>query len=223
MTDVLNAIQEFEHYLIRRENEYGMYKNDYEKTALELGELKAGQEIALLKKVILDEASTEAREQAAKAIEDMGTNALQFILGADYSLKVELKRQVKGDVANIYVVQVDENGELIETEPSEEDGGGIADIVSMAMQFAILELANGDNKSPFFLDEPTKFVSKGYSERVAQFISSMSKSFDRQIILVTHDEYLSNSGDLAYHVERNGLGQSVVMKIGEVPEVEGEE
>lgn len=214
MEAILEAIQKFEHHIVKRENELEIHQADQAKLSTKLEALKLEQANFLLKKVILDEASTEARQQAAEAIEEMGTNALQFVLGSDYSLKIELKNQAKGDIANIYVVQRDENGELIETEPSEEDGGGIADIVSMAMQFALLELANSGNAAPFFMDEPTKFVSKGYSDRVAQFISSMSHSFDRQIILVTHDEHLSNSGDIAYRVTRTGAGESQVEQVG---------
>lgn len=170
----------------------------------ELAEIAESQKVYQLKKIILHEASETARDDARKELERLATYALQAIIGKHVSLKIELDRKGNSPVAEFKVVTEygDEEGQYIETDPAEEEGGGIADIVSFSTLITMLQLVgNPNNKAPLFLDEPSKFVSKGHSEDVAKFLSQISNIFDRQVFMVTHDENLANSGDKAYHFE----------------------
>jgi len=46
---------------------------------------------------------------------------------------------------------------------------------------------------------------------VAQFLKQISDIFHRQVIMVTHNQYLSEIADLAYKVElKNGVSEVVV-------------
>jgi ABC-type lipoprotein export system ATPase subunit len=67
----------------------------------------------------------------------------------------------------------------------------------------MLQLAGKNNVAPLFLDEPSKFVSKGHSENVAKFLFEVSSYFDRQVFMVTHDEFLAKTADKAYHFRIN--------------------
>lgn len=166
-----------------------------------------------LKKTLINEASIEARNQAKEVLQDMGTNALKFILGDHLSLEIELKEQARQQWVASFITKAEENDEYrIETDPAEEEGGGVADVVAIATQISMLQLLGSKNVAPLFLDEPSKFVSKGHSEQVAKFLSEVSRYYNRQIFMVTHDEYLAQIGDIAYSFKKVD-GNSIATQI----------
>ena len=61
----------------------------------------------------------------------------------------------------------------------------------------------------FSLDEPGKHVSEDYIVPLIEFIKSVGETFQRQIILVTHNQHLTESANQAYHVRLTG-GKSEV-------------
>lgn len=160
--------------------------------------LLADREQIELKKILVSEAAVEARKQARDVLQSIGTRALQFIMGDHMSLEIELKEQAKQWVANFITKTEESEDYLIETDPAEEEGGGVADVVSLSTQTAMLQLTGESNVAPIFLDEPSKYVSKGHSEQVAKFLREISSHYNRQVFMVTHDEYLANIGDVAY-------------------------
>lgn len=151
-----------------------------------------------LKRILLQEASEEARKQAKETLQSVATNALQYIMGEHISLEIKLSEKGSSPTASFVVKKVYGDYE-IETDPAEEEGGGIADIVAFSVFIAMLQLAGGQNVAPLFLDEPSKYVSKGHSDKVANFLYDASKSIGRQVFMVTHDEFLANIGDASYH------------------------
>lgn len=54
------------------------------------------------------------------------------------------------------------------------------------------------------LDEPGKHVSNEYIFNVAEFLNQTSELFNRQIIMVTHDNHLAAIGSNSYKVELKG-------------------
>lgn len=158
-------------------------------------ELNVSKNTLIKKKEILNEIGKNAKETARKTLQDMSTQALQFILGPNIRLEVELND--KG--AEFYVVSEYSDIEVY-ANPSEEEGGGVADIVAFSIQIAMICLFKDYNKAPLFLDEPSKYVSKRYSAKVAEFIYEMCHSMNRQVLLVTHDEILGMLGDKGYRL-----------------------
>lgn len=157
-----------------------------------------------IQKILLQEASVEARKSAKDVLQNIASNALQFIIGDYVTLEIELDEKGNTPVAEFIVKSAYENY-TVEADPAEEEGGGIADIVAFATFIAMLQLTGGQNVAPLFLDEPSKYVSKGHSENVAKFLYEVSADSSRQVFMVTHDEYLAKMGDMAYHFQiKNG-------------------
>ncbi|TCJ98260.1 UNVERIFIED_ORG: hypothetical protein BDK47_11846 [Anoxybacillus amylolyticus] len=160
---------------------------------------------------ILRKAAEEARMRAKNALEEMGTKALQYIIGDHVSLEVEISEKGGQPVAAFWV-RSRYGDYVIETDPAEEEGGGIADVVSFSLFVTMLELMNKENVAPLFLDEPSKYVSKGHSEQVARFLYETSHHFKRQVFMITHDEHLAQMGDCSYHFSIEG-GKTVARKV----------
>lgn len=176
---------------------------------LEITKLNKDKDEILLKKNLLLEASKEAKNNAKNVLEEVNTNAIQYIFSNDLSVKVDLLDDKKGAEINILSSER-KTGEVVETDPANDEGGGLADIVALCSFNSISQLVGKNNKAPLFLDEPTKYVSKGnYSQKVAEYLKDISEFTGKQVFLVTHDEFLSNVGSKTYRVKKED-GISVV-------------
>lgn len=189
----------------------------------QLLEQKSGMEKALQKaldnidilekvKVLLQKVSEYAREQSRIQIEALVTNCLQYIFDASLEFQIEINEVRGRPEAEFYVISK-YGGTEIKTKPQEARGGGVIDIISLAIRIAMLECSNLDNKGPIILDEPAKHVSDDYINQVAEFLKQVTQMFERQVIMVTHNRHLSEMADKWYRIEMHD-GVSVVSQEG---------
>lgn len=169
-----------------------------QKSGLE-AKIKSDREMKLeLEKVsaLLVKTADAAREAGRQRMEKVVTRALQSVFGADFSFKIELDESGGKPVAKFLVCSVGENGESIENEPQDSRGGGINDIVAFALQVATLVVYNEPKiQGPIVLDEPGKHVSEEYVVKFGEFLDFISKTFNRQIFMVTHQPHLALTAD----------------------------
>ncbi|WP_216827916.1 DNA repair protein RecN [Alkalihalobacterium elongatum] len=158
-------------------------------------------------RVLLQQSAEYAREQAKQQIESLVTNALQFIFGPLFEFQIEIEEQGNKPVAEFYVVS-DYEGIKVKTKPQEARGGGVVDIVTLALRVALIETTQPKMEGPILLDEPGKHVSGEYVLYLYEFLKSISTMFNRQIIMITHNQHLAQSGDRAYYVDiRDGISE----------------
>ena len=93
----------------------------------------------------------------------------------------------------------------------DQNGGGVVDIVSTALRLIALQTYEPVIDGPIILDEPTKMVSSEYIPTLAEFLKSAGNDFGRQIILITHNEYLASIADEIVSFSKNNLGESEVV------------
>ncbi|NLZ51787.1 MAG: ATPase [Thermoanaerobacteraceae bacterium] len=155
-------------------------------------------------RLLLQRASEYAREQIKQQIEMLVTHCLQFVFGPNLEFEIELN-EVRGKTsADFYVISIYDDIK-IKTKPQDARGGGIVDVISLALRIAVIQSTDIYKEGPLILDEPAKHVSNEYINNVSQFLKQISDVFHRQIIMVTHNQYLSEIADLAYKVElKNG-------------------
>lgn len=163
---------------------------------------KTNETIDILEQVriLLQKASEYAREQIKQQIEILVTHCLQFVFGPDLEFVIELTESAGKADAQFYVISL-LSGEKIKTKPQDARGGGVVDVISLALRIAIIQSTNYYKGGPLILDEPAKHVSSDYIANVAQFLKQISDVFKRQVIMVTHNHYLSEIADKAYWVE----------------------
>ncbi len=150
-------------------------------------------------RVLLQQSAEYAREQAKQQIETLVTNALQYVFGPLFSFQIELEEHGNKAVAEFYVVSEYE-GVKVKTRPQDSRGGGVVDIVTLALRVALIETIQPKRTGPLLLDEPGKHVSGDYVLYLYEFLKSLSTMFHRQIIMITHNYHLAQSGDKAYEV-----------------------
>lgn len=161
------------------------------------------KDIDLYRKVnrIYQLAAEYARNKSKNTMESLVTNALGIVFPGDLQFNIDTEE--KGEKTEAYfTVSSTYGGEhVVKTEPQESRGGGIVDIISLALRIALLETSRPALNGPLVLDEPAKHVSQDYSQNVAQFLNLVVNTFERQVIMVTHNNYLADSGDKAFEVK----------------------
>jgi DNA repair ATPase RecN len=155
------------------------------------------------KKIHLEKVSTllvktadAARDAGKTRMEKVVTRALQSVFGPDFTFKIDLDEAGGKPVARFLVCSPGENGTIVENEPQDSRGGGINDIVAFALQVAVLVVYNEPKiQGPIILDEPGKHVSEEYVVKLGEFLDFISKTFNRQIFMVTHQPHLALTAD----------------------------
>lgn len=167
-------------------------------------------DMELLEKVtvLFQKTSEFAREQAKNQIETIVTKCLQYVFESNIKFVVEIEELRNKANAEFFVINEIEDT-IIKTKPELSRGGGVVDIVSLALRIAFLQIHKPRIEGPLILDEPAKHVSEDFIFNVADFLKHTSEMFNRQIIMVTHNQHLSSLSQNAYRVDLVGSTSTV--------------
>lgn len=161
-----------------------------------------------LVQILLEKTSSYARQQAKQHIEEIVTSALAVVFGRDYRFSIEIETKANQPVAEYYLTSEGVTTQL--RRPDYARGGGVVDVVSLALRLAVAELTG--IQGPFLLDEVGKHVSQEYAPNVAYFLKEYGQKFGRQMILITHNAALAEVGDVSLGVTQRG-GKSEVVPV----------
>lgn len=212
LIDFTNAAKELEtKVVIAKQNEANI-KSDivqlknkisgYEKTNENLEKINA----------ILTQTATTSRNNARLHFEKIVTDALQFVTQSkDYEFViVELENRAKASYE--FYIKSTVNGVECLQKPEDANGGGFVDIISVAAKYAYLEIFNDPKimSGTLLFDEPGKMISEQMSIKFAEYIKFLGTYYNRQTIMITHNENLSNVADKTFVVKKNNAGISQV-------------
>ena len=162
--------------------------------------------------VLFNKVSEYTRKQLRQKIETTVTAALQAIIEDEIlEFKVNLHQERGQAAADWEVVSKSGNFDVID-EPESSGGGGVSDIVSLALRLALLELARPKPGGPIILDEPGKQLDGVRLPNLAKFLKSYAAATKRQIIMVTHNGALMDVADVSYLVTKE-FGISEVRRV----------
>ena len=168
-----------------------------------LEEIKTETEEVLKSLSVCQEVAKEVQSQLSVKIETITNLGLETLFGDEYSFKLEyVTARGKTEVEfNLY----DKMGNQID--PMVQSGGGLVDAMTLCLRIAVYNISHVDNTIVF--DEAMKFLLKGFREKAAELIHTLSERLGLQIIEVTHiPEFMENSDK-----------QFVIKKINKVSEV----
>jgi DNA repair exonuclease SbcCD ATPase subunit len=163
-------------------------------------------------RLLLLEAARHAREQGRRQVELLVTQALQFVFGADMEFKVAVEEKRDRPEAEFYVCSTYGGDYKVKTTPQDARGGGVVDVISLALRLALLHAFQPPVGGPVILDEPGKHLSDEYAPQLASFLKGFSQSLGRQAIMVSHNQHLADTADIAYLMEMH-QGVSRVRRI----------
>ena len=206
------ACQRFERFskeVSRREGIRDSILEQVEKKRVAIKEVEAEEKKLNGVVFLLQKAADFSRNQATHQIEDIVTQSIAYIMQNSSRFIVDLSEKRGLPIAEFFV-ESDYGDYKVKTKPEMSRGGGVVDIVSLALRIAFLENHRPKMDGPLFLDEPGKHISDDYIFNMGEFVKECSRLFSRQIIMVTHNDYLTNICDKAFRVDiRNGTSDVV--------------
>lgn len=195
-----NRISRLKEFVSRNE---GMRDKLLEKLDINTNKLNnVDTEMELLEQVtiLFQRTSVFAREQAKVQIESLVTKCLQYVFNTDIKFEIEIEELRNKANAEFYVI-TEYDDMMIRTKPELSRGGGVVDIVSLALRIAFLQIHKPPIDGPLLLDEPAKHVSDEYIYNLGDFLQQTSEMFNRQILMVTHNQHLAALGSKVYKVD----------------------
>lgn len=189
-------------------------KKEVEKKILSLDkEIDSIVELIELNKqtsLFLQKVSEEVRQDIKTRLEDAVTSAIQFVSQKPYKFEIDITESRGKPSADFYVVE-EINNEESRQKPEESCGGGFVDIIATSLRYAYLDLfSNPEIKGPILFDEPGKMIDMESSFSFAEFVKKLGQRFNKQTIMITHNDTLKNVADNSITVEKHN-GVSKVM------------
>lgn len=131
---------------------------------------------------IIQEAAVETQQNLQYHIESLVNEALRTIWGEQaYTFKanfVRRRNQVECDL------RLERNGE--ELDPLDATGGGVCDVVSMALRMVYHGL--GRTIPVMIYDEPLRHLSRDMQENAARMRNALCHHLGLQFIIITHSD-----------------------------------
>jgi len=142
-------------------------------------------------------------------IEEIVTDALQYVYGEEYSFKI--KFEIKRNQPEIRMFPV--KGGL-EYDPKFSCGGGVIDICSFALRFALWALLEPQPASVMLMDETFRNVHGIVeNEKLAMMVKHLSDLLGIQVIMVSGETVLSEYADRVFNVKlENGISKVETIK-----------
>lgn len=210
-------------HLLDRKTKYAARKSAYDTLNHEYEKVK-NQRIALeeyvekLSKVqqLFQMTAAFAREQSKVHIENMVTSCLRVVFPQEIRFIIEMAESNRRMHANFFI-EDRIGGEVHQFPPQEARGGGMVDVISLALRISFLLRATPPLEKILILDEPAKHVSEDYIHNVAELLLQIAQEFSMQVVLVTHNRHLAYMGERVYEVSGEE-GISIIREITHIDE-----
>lgn len=146
------------------------------------------------------------REAALSKVETLVTQALQAVFEKPYEFRL-LAVEKRGQVELTPRVF---DGEL-ELDPVASMGGGVVDVISIALRVVLWTMSANRTDPVLVLDEPARLVNSDSSvANLSVFLQKLSSSLEVQFLVVTNRPGLAQAADRRFTVVKEGGVANVV-------------
>lgn len=121
------------------------------------------------------------QQRVHNQIASVVSRCLSAVFDEPYQFKIHFERKRGRTEARLVFVR---DGE--EIVPMQGSGGGVLDVAGFALRLACLMLSKPKARKLLILDEPFKFISSEYRERVSDLLNTLAIEMKIQFVMVTH-------------------------------------
>jgi DNA repair exonuclease SbcCD ATPase subunit len=132
---------------------------------------------------VLQHLSQAVQQQVHSRIANIVSSCLTSVFDDPYTFKINFDRKRGRTEACFKFLR---NG--LEVNPLTSCGGGVVDVAAFALRVICLVLHRPRLSRILILDEPFRFVSAHYREKVRAMLEQLAKDMKCQFIFVTHEE-----------------------------------
>lgn len=167
------------------------------------------QEDHLQAQAFLQSIAQKTQEQLKYHIKDIVQLAIDSVFPGEteFDIEFEIKRG-KTEARLVFT----EHGE--EIDPLDASAGGFVDIASLGLRIASWTL--GDTRPVIILDEPFKYIDKERKPLAVQILRELSDELGLQMVIVTHDDEITEIADKVFEIYRVQEGNYKMSKVKEI-------
>jgi DNA repair exonuclease SbcCD ATPase subunit len=190
LTNLKTKIKDFEEQVASLKGKISILEDQFVESNEKIDTLKDLQITNKKSIELMNTVQAVTKDRIKETFETIVTNALQYIHQSnDYAFELEFGRRGNTPELNFSVKTPDmqEAHDIMNTR-----GGGTTDIVSLALRFVLLEVAQMPGY--LFLDEALKHLDSPETvEKAVEFIKEIQKNSNRQIFFITHKDEVVDS------------------------------
>lgn len=150
------------------------------------------------------------RKLSLGRIEQLVTSALRAVYEHPYEFEIEVVPK-RGQPETRFFVR---DGAL-RLDPVSEKGGGLVDVISLALRVILWSQMRERSAPIMVLDEPARMISRRFIPNFATFISRLSREMGMQFLIVTHRDEVASAADRTFQLRlESGVTQVDVEEIG---------
>ena len=144
-----------------------------------------------LAQAFIQKIASDTQSQLKYHIESIVQMALDAVFPDRYKYNVAFEMKRGRTEARMFLME----GEN-EIDPMSACGGGVVDIIALALRITVYTLAQ--TRNTIILDEPMRFVSKDLQPQATEIIKQLSKKLGIQFIIVTHSTDIVEQADKVF-------------------------
>jgi len=159
------------------------------KLDLQVASQRLGQQVDA--RALIQRAVSLTQERLKYKLSNIVTQALSLIFDDPYEFKVEFVERRNSTECDLLFSRGGED-----YDPLESAGHGAADVASFTLRVSYWLLSS---TAPFILlDEPFRHLSEDLQPAAAEMLRMLSKEFDLQFLIISHEEEITNCADRRY-------------------------
>lgn len=201
---IQNRLDDFKLKLIKEDTRKEEYISQLDEKTKECEKLERDNKVLTGALYLLEQCNITARDFVKVEVEQLVTQGLRSIFEnptIQFNIDFVMKRnQIEAE----FTLSREEAGARIQGDILSTYGGGIVDVISISLRIIIMQLMKV--KGPLVLDEPGKMISAQFISAFGKFLTEVSNTFDRQIIMITHNSKLAEFANNTIEVyQTNGV------------------
>jgi len=192
-------IQELRKFVESKKSEKLLLEKQVKEKQISIVRKEKYQENLIKTRWLLTEASRLTQMNIQNQIESLVTMAIRSVYERDFKFLVEFEIK-RNKTECLLRVQEGEKEPYI---PKEDQGGGLLDVISLALRIVLWSMEKPRSRNIFILDEPGKWTGV-LIVKFGEMLKEISKELGLQILMVTHDSELVEIADRAWKVIHDG-------------------
>lgn len=204
LTQAQNRLDDFKLKLVKEDTRKEEYISQLDEKIKECNVLEENNKVLTDTLGLLEQCNIAARDFVKVEVEQLVTQGLRSIFEnptIQFNIDFVTKRnQIEAE----FTLSREEDGTRIQGDILSTYGGGVVDVISISLRIIIMQLMKV--KGPLVLDEPGKMISPQFTGAFGKFLTEVSNTFDRQIIMITHNSKLTEFANNIIEVyQTNGV------------------
>lgn len=138
------------------------------------------------------------QQSIERTFSEFTTAGISSVFGDDKAFRFQFVPTAQGVAVKVHVLKPSpySDGEMIEINPKDAEGGGMLDVISVGLRAGMLELYMPRQDGPLLLDEVDKYIADDEMvQAMGEFLSQYSHASGRQVIIITHKAGLMSYAD----------------------------